>query len=373
MLGAAACIGFNNPEGWAGPTVAADDLLVVSTDKGELSALKMEDFSRVWTFPTGQEEPEIDLEAIYTTPLLSGDTVYFAGYSGEVFALSLESGSEKWRFDTDDNIIAGLAISETTIYVGTDEGLLYALNLETELEEDNPNNPFDAGDSVWATPLLVEGVLYVASVNGKLYALDAETLEPIWDAPFKAGRGLISDPVLADGTILVGGIDRTLHAVDAASGEEREGWPFKADNWFWGKPLVLDGTVYAPNLDGNLYALSLETGDELWSFEAEDGIRSSPVLADDTLVLVDRDGNVYGLDPLTGEPLPWSPRAIDKTVLSNPLVLAEAIQEEMAEDVKEKVFISAEGGDLFRLEDPTTGDLSRLDLNTGSFVKVVTP
>ncbi|MCH7576863.1 MAG: PQQ-binding-like beta-propeller repeat protein, partial [Chloroflexi bacterium] len=237
MLAAAACVGFNNPEGWAGPTVAADDRLVVSTDKGELSALDLVPESGpqcdnstdddedgwvnegcpragtkaergrecanstsddavddipdddkindgcpaavpLWTFPTGQEEPEIDLEAIYTTPPVIGDTVYLAGYSGDVYALSLDDGSEKWRFDTDDNIIAGLAITETTVYVGTDEGLLYALDLETGLEEDNPNNPFDAGSGIWGTPLLDESVIYVASVNGKLYALDAETLDP---------------------------------------------------------------------------------------------------------------------------------------------------------------------------------------------------
>ena len=415
MLVAAACVGFNNPEGWAGPTVAADDLLVVSTDTGELSALDLVPESGpqcdnstdddedgwvnegcpragtkaergrecdndtsddavddipdddkindgcpaavpLWTFPTGQEEPEIDLEAIYTTPPVIADTVFLAGYSGEVFALNLEDGSEKWRFDTDDNIIAGLAITETTVYVGTDEGLLYALNLETGLEEDNPNNPFDAGSGIWGTPLLVEGVIYVASVNGKLYALDAETLDPIWDAPFEAGRGLISDPVLADGTILVGGIGRTLHAVDADTGRER--WSLKADNWFWGKPLVLDGTVYAPNLDGRLYALSLKDGTPVWDtpFEAEDPepLRSSPIIASDTLLIVDREGNVYGLDPDSGT-LSWSaPAALEKTVLSNPIADPPLLGV--------RVFISAQGGDLFRI-DPTAG----------SFVKVVTP
>ncbi len=73
---------------------------------------------------------------------------------------------------------------------------------------------------------------------------------------------------------------------------------------------------------------------------------------------------------MTGQPLPWSPRAIDKTVLSNPLVLAQEGDE--GEGVQ-RVLISAEGGDLFRLEDASTGELSRLDVNTGRFVEVVTP
>ena len=412
MLVAAACVGFNNPEGWAGPTVPADDLLVVSTDKGELSALDLApetgaqcdnstdddddgwvnegcpragskaerkkecanstsddavddipDDDKIndgcpaavplWTFPTGQEDPEIDLEAIYTTPQVIGDAVYFGGYNGDVYALSLDDGRVLWSFNADGPIIAGLAASETAVYVATDNGTLYALDPQTG---QSLVTPFPAGGGIWGTPLLVDAVVYVASVNGKLYALDAETLEPIWDAPFEVVRGLISDPVLADGAILVGGFDRTLIAVDAEIGEER--WSYKADNWFWGRPLVLDGTVYAPNLDGNLYALSLESGAPAWDtpFEALEPLRSAPILAGDALVLVDRKGNIYGLDPQNGNRI-WSKTeedGIEKTVLSNPFADSSALVE--------AVFISAQGGDLFRI-----------DPEAGSFIKVVTP
>jgi outer membrane protein assembly factor BamB len=350
MLAAAGCVGISNPEGWAGPA-QADDLLLASTDKGELSALSAEDFTVVWTFPSGQEDPEIDLEAIYGTAVIVGQTVYLGGYSGDVYALGLETGEPAWSepFEADGPIIGGLAASETAVYVASDEGTLYVLDPETGRQVD----VFDAGDSIWATPLLADGVLYVAAVDGKLHALDAETLEPEWDAPFEADQGLISDPVLADGSVVVGGFDRRLHAVDAATGTEREGWPFKeADNWFWARPLVADGTVYAPNLDGRVYALSLETGEEQegWPFDAEKPLRSAPVLASDALLVVDRDGNVYGLDPEAGT-LKWSaPAALEKTVLSNPLVVGE------------EVLISAQGGDLFRV-----------DASAGGFVPVVIP
>jgi len=402
MLAAAGCMGFNNPEGWAGPEVAGD-LLIASTDKGELSALdpnaesgpqcdnstdddqdgwvnegcpqvgtkaekgeecdndtsddtangaadddKVNDgcpHSSLWKFPTGDEEPELDLEAIYGTPIISGDTVFFAAYSGDVYALSLETGEPLWGqpFDTDSAIIAGVALAETALYVADDDGLLRVLDPQTGRQTD----VFDAGASIWAAPLLADGVLYVASVNGRLYALDAETLELVWDEPFEAEQGLVSDPVLAAGTVLVGGIDRELHAVDVETGDER--WSFAADNWFWGRPLVEDGSVYAPNLDGRLYAISSESGVERWSFKADEPLRSAPVLAGDILVIADREGNVYGLDPDTGA-LNWpAPAALEKAVLANPLVL------------NGEVVISAEGGDLFRL-----------DAGAGSFDEVET-
>lgn len=337
MLAAAGCVQRNNPQGWAGPA-QADDLLLASTAKAKLSALSAQDFSPVWTFPTGDEDPKIELEAIYGTPQVIGDTVYLGAYSGDVYALGLESGGIRWRFQADGPIIAGLAASETAVYVASGEGTLYALDPADGSEK----RRFEAGDSIWAAPLLADGVLYVASVNGKLYALDAETLEPKWRSPFETEHGLLSDPVMAEGTILVGGIDRALHAVDAKTGEER--WSFKGDNWFWARPLVADGTVYAPNLDGRLYALSLEAGEERWSFEAEEPkpLRSTPVLAGDSLVIVDRGGNVYGLNREVDqeERLRWS-EALEATILSDPMMLGE------------EVLISAQGGGLFTVNPAT--------------------
>jgi outer membrane protein assembly factor BamB len=414
-MGEGGCVGISRPAGWSGPAPAGE-LLLASTAKGELSALdlipeagpecenstdddedgwvnegcpKVEEKAEsgnecanddsdettnegpdddvvndgcpeavpLWTFPTGDEEQEIDLEAIYGTPVVVGDTVYVAGYSGDVYALALETGEPVWSgpFEADGPIIAGLAASETAVYVASDDGMLYALDPADGSEKDR----FDAGDSIWAAPLLEEGVVYVASVDGKLHALDAETLErqPKWSPPFEADQGLISDPVLIGDTVLVGGFDRKLHAVNAETAKERDGWPFKeADNWFWARPLVADGTVYAPNLDGHLYALNVETGKEVWDspFEADDPIRSAPVIAGGVLVVVDRGGNVYGLD-LAEEPederLLWS-EALEKTVLSNPLVVGEEGDEGVDE---EKVLISAQKGDHLFSVNPVTG------------------
>jgi outer membrane protein assembly factor BamB len=353
---AAACTPFSNPEGWAGPS-AEGEVIVASLKKARVSGLNAEDFSVLWTFPTGDEEPKIDLEAVYATPVIAEDTVYVAGYSGQVYALDLESGEEVWDqpFESVDPVIAGLTLGGSTLYVATDAGAVIALDVAEGSEIDR----FNGGDGVWGAPWLADGVLYVPSVGGVLYALDAVTLDVVWS--FRTNHGLVSDPVLTDGTVLVGGIDRELHAVDAESGDEA--WSYKADNWFWGRPLVDNGTVYAPNLDGKLFALSLEGGEELWSFQAEEPLRSSPVLVDGTVVIIDRLGTAYGLDPAADGDgrLKWSKR-LGKTVLSNPWPLLDG-----------KVLISAQGGDLFRIDDVEAGTVSRLDPEAGAFVEVVTP
>ncbi len=56
---------------------------------------------------------------------------------------------------------------------------------------------------------------------------------------------------------------------------------------------------------------------------------------------------MYGIDPDSGT-LNWSaPAALEKTVLSNPLIL------------EDRVLISAEGGDLFKI-DPAAGTFTEV-------------
>ncbi len=404
---AAACARIANPQGWAGPTRAGDTVFA-SIDPGKMAALdtqtesgpgcenatdddgdgwvnegcqragsvveaggqcnndtnddtvnNVKDDEAVndgcpattarWLFPPATVEGKrLKLEAIYGTPVVTGGTVYFAAYDGNVYALNAADGSLVWGFATHGPIIGGVALDQRgtegqepvakTLFVGSHDGKLYAL----DPKDGSLRGSFDAGDSIWATPLVAGQVVYVAAVNGKLYALDVDSLKPIWDRPFKADAGLITDPVLADkDTVLVGGIDRTLHAVSAGSGEEK--WSFKADNWFWGRPLVAGSKVYVPNLDKKVYALDATTGKPLWGepFKAAAPLRSSPLLAGDILIVVDKAGNVYGLDPVAGAQK-WGPQILAKTVLSDPLALDDS------------VLIVAQGGDLFRI-DPAGG------------------
>jgi len=324
-----------------------------------MAALDPADFTRRWVFPPDTEQgKKLKLEAIYGTPVATKDSVYFGGYDGNVYALSSLDGSLRWSFPTGGPIIGGVALLDpdpkehperARLFVGSDDGKLYALDPEDGSQK---HEPFDAGDSIWATPLVAGSVVYVPSVNGKLYALDEQTLQPVWDKPFEAGAGLVTDPVLADeNTILVGGIDKSLYALDTGNGKVK--WSFAANNWFWGRPLVADGKAYAPNLDGGVYALDASTGKPVWDqpFKGAEAVRSSPLLAANVLVVADKAGNVYGLDPATGVPKWSGPAVLAKTVLADSILL------------QDQVLVLAQGGNLFRI-DPRAGVSSLVQVKT---------
>jgi outer membrane protein assembly factor BamB len=323
---AAGCASVANPQGWAGPDLAADSLYA-SIESGKMAALDPDDLSVNWIFPPDTEEGDtLDLEAIYGAPVVDQGTIYFGAYDDNVYALNADDGTLRWTFKTNDPIVSSLALSGDILYAGSTDGSLYAIDTTVCTNSCPPTaaRTFDTEDSIWASPLLAEDVVYVAAMNGRLYALNAETLEPLSEFSFKADAGLLTDPTLADDeTLLVGGIDNKLYALDPDTGAEK--WSFEGGNWFWGRPQIDGDTIFIADLDGNIHALGLGDGNPMWSepFKAGAAVRSAPLLASGTLVVVDRDGNAYGVDPENGTQQ-WGPTLLDKTVLSDPFLLDTA-------------------------------------------------
>ena len=351
MLLLAACATATNPDGWAPPKVA-DDVLYVSLDSGELSAIDTQppDDERDWTFTNdwkfpeldeelcGDEEPQKrDLRGIYAAPVVSAGIVYIGAWDGNVYALDAATGRCEWDFETGDPIIGGLTLAGDRLFAASTDGNLYAIDPATGDELDRVN----AGQ-VWSRPTLADGVLYVANVGGVLRAFDAETLAEIWDEPFSVSAGLLTNPVVSEGIVVVGGIGGELYGVDAATGAEN--WSFSASNWFWGTPVVEGGTIYATSLDKSVYAINLADGEPAWprSASAENPLRAGPVVSEGVVIAVDEKGLVYRFDTLDGTSV-FPAQDIKEGVHADPYVLGDG-----------SVMIIARNGDVF-VADPKEG------------------
>jgi outer membrane protein assembly factor BamB len=180
---------------------------------------------------------------------------------------------------------------------------------------------FDAHAAIHASPVAAEGRVFVGAENGNLYALDAKTHALQW--LYHARGGIASTPAVADGTVYF--LDRAgdVHALKAADGAPlwtfrtqgeavfaahgmfglpRDGQPVP-DPWdlYLSSPLVHDGKVYVGSSDGHLYALDAKDGKLAWAWRTGGMVHSSPALAGNNVVVGSWDGAVYALDAQTGE------------------------------------------------------------------------
>jgi len=106
--------------------------------------------------------------------------------------------------------------------------------------------------------------VYVGADQGKVYALNGASGAQLWE--FGSG-GFQSSPALgAGGTVYVGGKDGKVYALVGATGAKR--WEYASRGEVLSSPAVgANGTVYVGSRDGSPYALSGATGAKLWEYQ----------------------------------------------------------------------------------------------------------
>ena len=83
---------------------------------------------------------------------------------------------EVWRVQLDGSAFRSPIVVGDTAYVGTAQGILYALGAATGTEKWQ----FQGDSALEMTPAYLDGVVYVPSQLGTLYAIDAATGEAKW-------------------------------------------------------------------------------------------------------------------------------------------------------------------------------------------------
>jgi outer membrane protein assembly factor BamB len=251
-----------------------------------------------WTFDT--------TGPIHDGVAVADGTVFVGSSDGTLYALDAETGEERWRFPVRGQVRTTPAVASGLAFVGGRGGGLYALDT-------------DSGGQRWAAlqstgfslshPTVLEGTVYAGSNDGTLYAVDAESGDVEWD--LDVGGDVASSPAIADDTIYVGWRgpvespdDQENGGLTAVSTGGEAEWtvtPGAVD----GSPAVVDGVVYAVSRSA-AHAFDAATGDERWSFEDAAGA-GSPAVRDGTVYVGSYDLDVHALDAETGD-LEWDQR-----------------------------------------------------------------
>ncbi len=245
-----------------------------------------------------------------SVPAVVSNTVYFGTYNGTLYALDSKTGSMRWRCWLCDEGIRSSAVAGDTIYVPSMDERLYALDSNTGTTRwvftiHDPSKPF----ALFSDPVVDRGVVYVGSTRDAFFALDAATGQVKWRID---ASGWASAPALANGTIYFGGRtidghDNTyIYAVAQATGREIWRVPLKQDDpkgspsGLQDTPAVANGTVFAATWGDGLLALDAATGRRKWQYGAGSTILNSPAVAYGKVYITD-DGKLIALDATTGK------------------------------------------------------------------------
>ena len=198
------------------------------------------------------------------------DGVVFGSAKGNVINLNRSNGAELWVFESKGEIYGAPVAQSEIVVFGSRDGevrALYESNGALYWEFTPPENGYKYKEEFWISPTVDETTAYIGSTWGVLYALklrpESGKAELVWE-PFatkdKIGRSeyIFSEAVINGDNILFGCNDGNLYCVDRLTGTKR--WGFETFGEIRSKPLVDGDRVIFPSNDHYFYALNISDG-----------------------------------------------------------------------------------------------------------------
>lgn len=251
---------------------------------------------------------------------LAKNAIYFGADDGNLYAIPLVSAEQprrpKWVFSPDPDptrrrpMRVAPVIDEVRnrIYIGADDGKLYAVDRDTGQVIEGFTPPQRAAP-IRVPPALDQprSTLYVAGDDQQLLALNAlnGALGGPTNPTFNAAKGAIRAAPLIDfvkSAIYFGSDDGNFYAIDREDFQKSiEGFPKKIGSPIRGSPLLdilgtEDTAIYFGADNGVFYAID-RNGKDLYKFETLGPVRTKAAVdpVKNAIYFVSDDGRLYAL------------------------------------------------------------------------------
>jgi outer membrane protein assembly factor BamB len=267
-----------------------------------------------WTYPAGPTT----VHDITTSPALDPNgTIYIGSSDGKLYALNPDGEvNENWPVEirhikSDPDYFAPILHSSPAIdpngaiYIGSSDGNIYAFfpDGRKKWRLYPPDVAWDTNSQgIWSSPAIQNGVLYIGSYDGKVYAIDTDTKEIIWESADPNWGPFLSSPAVGrDGTIYIGSNDFHLYAFDPNGTDGSYKWRFRTKASVASSPAIgnceEEEKIYVGSYDHCVYAL-YKDGNQAWKFSTDGPIYSSPAIGyDETIYVGSYDHCLYAINP----------------------------------------------------------------------------
>lgn len=220
----------------------------------------------VWATETGNQQ---------STPALDETRAYIGSDRGILYAMNRKSGQIAWQFAAKQNatIQTQPAVAGDIVFTEASDNNVYALEaasgrlLWTFTRED--------GSLGYSSPIFSRPAVYVCGET-TLYRLESDSGGEVWRALI--GGKSLSTPAVGGRRVFVGGDGVGLNAVSEEDGKPL--WNFTGavkTDWF-GPPLYQAGTVYVSTYNRYVYAVDPVNGRRKWQARVLGSALSRPAL-----------------------------------------------------------------------------------------------
>jgi eukaryotic-like serine/threonine-protein kinase len=256
----------------------------------------------VWQFQTGDE--------VRSTPAVHNGTLYIGSYDKNLYALEARTGRQQWTFATEGGICGTPAVWRNLVLIGSEDFNVYGVQTASGQEAWT----YRTWQQVRSSPRVHGEAVYIGSDDGFMHALEPRTGRPLWK--FRAWRPVRSSAAYAEGLVYFGSDDERVYAVDALTGQEK--WRVAAMGGITSSPAVGNGLVYVGSMDFLIYAIDVKMGWVAWRERTNNFVISSPHVDGERVYVGSVDQHLYCLDAKSGRVI-WKFRTGGQ-ITSSPVV-----------------------------------------------------
>jgi outer membrane protein assembly factor BamB len=225
-----------------------------------------------------------------SSPVVVDGVMYIGGTDGFVNAIDVESGKEKWRFETDGVMASSPTVAFDKVFFGeayNANGTYYALDKETG----EPVWKSEAYGKVWVNATFDDKHIYFGNMEGYFFAVNPNNGKMIWqyntakdthlknmtpNMKLQHGHGfppgVYCNPVYKNGVVYTGSWAGYYFAFDQNTGKLK--WRTKTQSQDFGglpdssAPVLYKNHLYVQKGGWQIAAINIETGLIDWEWSA---------------------------------------------------------------------------------------------------------
>jgi outer membrane protein assembly factor BamB len=201
-----------------------------------------------------------------------------------------------WTVET-GGIESTAAIAAGTVYVASlEDKFLYAI----ELQSGKLKWKYEASDEIKSSPSVHQDTVYFGDELGVFHAIEASTGKKKWD--FRADAGIISSANFAGDRVVFGSYDNHLYCLSLKDGSLL--WKLETAGYVHATPAIQGDNVIVTGCDGKLRVVRLSDGKEVGMIDMGAYVAASPALANGRVFVGTFGNQVLAVD-LAAKKIAW--------------------------------------------------------------------
>ena len=258
------------------------------TGKNFMLGIDTKDGTQIWSreFPGD----------IFSSPCLVDDgmTVVVGCMNKFIYALEAKSGDILWVFETGGEVWSSPSYNGEHIFVGSDDGFLYCLDIDGRLlwktklngkvRSSSPSLSFYDEESERCS-------VFIGTYNGGIYCLNQSSGMIKWSKDIS--KPVMASPATIRDKVFFAASDQTIYCFKVKDGSKI--WDYRTGDKIWSSPSIseYDAVMFFGSLDSHIYGIDIDTGRQSWKFPTMNIIDSSAGIASNMMFMGSRDGLFY--------------------------------------------------------------------------------